>query len=599
MNTIYSLIHKNLKQMLAVSLGAAGAVLAIYIFFSFKQTEVQAVRFVTNHVAALAQAGVNSQNVNEIDKEIGRFTQTWKETQDLDLRVDIFLDEKLVSHAGQLQPFQNFYSRAEEKILLPSGQVLRIKVEIDLHSFFLSGTLLLLCIAVFIFGMFYVLMKSMQRSIKSVTSPLETRIEWLKAIAKDLPASAHQSHPPTATAQILEIDELGASIGTLLKQIVMLEGHVMEAGMDRGRISAAEQFAHSIKGVIGTLQLKIGSIPELSDRQRREINECVNSLRDISLDLLRLRKKDAGMLPPKSAPTSEALHLLPALNAVLTAKRTQYSSRAGIRIAELNEANLFGSFCNLTSVDLQTIFASLIDNAVEAIEQAGTVVIEATRSEEAIVIQIKDDGKGISEKILPLLMKEGATFGKDEGNGIGLFHAKTLLGRVGGEITLSSVEGKGTTSQVSIPLVSPPRGFTKAIEVPTGVDLIIVDDDPLVHQLWRHRLKASDLKRNKLVHLSSASEFEEWLEVHERGELGQRLYLFDFDLKVESSNGLDLIERHGLTFESVLISGVADDSSVKDRATRLGVNWLSKDFLGTVPIFSLGGSLEKASFLGA
>lgn len=184
MTSIYSVILSILKRGLALSLGAAGVALFAYSVYSLKKTETQALRFVTNHVAALAEAGVNSQNVNEIDKEIARFTQTWKETQDLDLRVDISLDGKLISHAGQLQPFGIFHSRVQETTPLPSGQMLSIIVEVSLASFIQSGILLLASIALFIGCVFLVLMWLMRRmTVDSVIGPLESRIKWLKFVA--------------------------------------------------------------------------------------------------------------------------------------------------------------------------------------------------------------------------------------------------------------------------------------------------------------------------------------------------------------------------------------------------------------------------------
>ena len=48
--------------------------------------------------------------------------------------------------------------------------------------------------------------------------------------------------------------------------------------------------------------------------------------------------------------------------------------------------------------------------------------------------------------------EEKITYDKQGGNGFGLYHAKTLIHRYGGKLSISSEEGSGTTMGVSIPI---------------------------------------------------------------------------------------------------------------------------------------------------
>ena len=595
MISIYSVILSILKRGLALSLGAAGFALLAYSVYSLKKTETQALRFVTNHVAALAEAGVNSQNVNEIDKEIARFTQTWKETQDLDLRVDISLDGKLISHAGQLQPFGFFHSRVQETTPLPSGQMLSIIVEISLASFIQSGILLLASIAGFIGCVFLVLMWLMKRmTVNSVIGPLESRIEWLKTVANGLPDSAHTEEPPVIRSQILEIEELSSSISTLLRQIVVLERNLATAGMDKLRLVLAEQVAHAIKGVIATLQLKISEIPNLSLKDKRGLNDCVASLKDVSGSLLNRNPAHsplAGSLLPQ-----EPIHVLSTLKTVSDSKRAQYAGR-GASVEIVTEAMFFGTFCAMTLGDLETVFATILDNAFEAVGVAGRILIEGSKSEHSLEILFKDNGAGIPKEVLSKLLRERITFGKPNGNGIGLTHAKEVLERAGGSIQIESSIGQGTTVSVTIPLSKKVDLFLERVEIPATGKVIIVDDDSLIHSVWQRRLSELGAIPSEVVHIASASAFVDWMEANGHGEFGERLYLFDCDLKDERASGLDLIEKFGLSFESVLISGMAENAEVRSRTSRLGLRWLSKDYLGIVPVIC-GGQPEKASFLG-
>ena len=55
-----------------------------------------------------------------------------------------------------------------------------------------------------------------------------------------------------------------------------------------------------------------------------------------------------------------------------------------------------------------------------------------------------------------MLMKEGATFGKEGGHGFGLFHVKSIVDELHGSIAISSIEGTGT--QIKIDRIYVKRG---------------------------------------------------------------------------------------------------------------------------------------------
>lgn len=600
MNTIYSLIHRNLKRTLAASLAAAVLVLCIYSFLSFRKVESQAIKFVTNHIQALAQAGVNSQNINEIDKEINRFVQTWKETQDLDLRVDIFLNEKMIAHGGQLQPFRRLFSRSEKIVRLPSGEDMSIVIEIGLQNFIVSAFYLFTALSAFVLAAFFVLMSSMRKSIKSITSPLETRIAWLKSTARDLPNSAWVANPNEKSSDILEIDELSLSISTLLTQIGLLEGRLTKDSFNRGRIKMAEQVAHTIKGTIGTLQLKLSSSKSLTAKEKLELTESINSLREISLGLLKSEK--VGGLTATAAPTDQLpRHVLPILKSIVSAKRIQSAAFGkNILFCIENEALTYPNFCSVKSGDLETIIANLLDNAMDAIQSEGIISISCIAEDQDLKFTVTDNGRGIPPHLLPLLMQDGATFGKLSGNGIGLCHIKEILESKGGSIFITSIENQGTTVHFSIPRIASPKGFTESVDFPEGSTVVVIDDDPLIAEAWKIKFSLHENVITKdLVSITSASEFREWIQENGHEDFGQRVYLFDYDLKDQNATGLSLIEEHGLNFESILVSGMVDTEEVSSHASRIGVKFLSKEFLEIVPLTVSGGMAKEATLLGA
>lgn len=109
--------------------------------------------------------------------------------------------------------------------------------------------------------------------------------------------------------------------------------------------------------------------------------------------------------------------------------------------------------------DLVEILYCLADNAIQALEGKGKLIIRASlgfRSEgEAIAnIALADTGPGIPEETLTRLFEPFMTTKSlDKGNGLGLCLVKGLVRKNGGSISVSSFRGSGTTFTLVFPVV--------------------------------------------------------------------------------------------------------------------------------------------------
>ena len=105
---------------------------------------------------------------------------------------------------------------------------------------------------------------------------------------------------------------------------------------------------------------------------------------------------------------------------------------------------------NLVSLVLR----NLISNAVKFSYPNGEVRIKASQDVDCVWVSVEDDGMGISEKklekIFNFLTSSSSGSGGETGTGIGLFVSKQLLDKTGGEITIESAKGEGTTVRFSV-----------------------------------------------------------------------------------------------------------------------------------------------------
>ena len=106
---------------------------------------------------------------------------------------------------------------------------------------------------------------------------------------------------------------------------------------------------------------------------------------------------------------------------------------------------------------LEKLFINLIRNAIIYSKENGHVVVDITQRKDAVVIQVTDDGIGISKQELPRVFdrffrSEKARATTNIGTGIGLSLAKWVAESHGGTLDVKSIEGKGSTFTVTLPL---------------------------------------------------------------------------------------------------------------------------------------------------
>ena len=102
--------------------------------------------------------------------------------------------------------------------------------------------------------------------------------------------------------------------------------------------------------------------------------------------------------------------------------------------------------------ELNQVWTNLIDNAISAAGEGGTVIVRTLRSGDYLVVEIEDDGPGIPDEIKDRVFDAFFTTKEPgEGTGLGLDIAKRIAARHHGDLRLKPVE-RGACFQVLLPL---------------------------------------------------------------------------------------------------------------------------------------------------
>lgn len=172
----------------------------------------------------------------------------------------------------------------------------------------------------------------------------------------------------------------------------------------------------------------------------------------------------------------------------------------------------------LDATRMQQICWNLFNNAIKFSEPRGKIEITLSRLEDALVLVVKDYGKGIAPEFLKTIFdkfSQGDTPGNRAhgGLGLGMSIVKHLADLHGGTVDVHSDGlGCGATVTLKIPAMAPPvdwqdRDKESAGRDPesdlTGVSILVVEDEP------QSREMLTMILRDRGAHVATAENYDE------------------------------------------------------------------------------------------
>lgn len=108
---------------------------------------------------------------------------------------------------------------------------------------------------------------------------------------------------------------------------------------------------------------------------------------------------------------------------------------------------------------MQQVVFNLVNNACQAMKEPGTITVETTVNEDAVMgnwfeLHIKDTGDGIPPEIIDNIFEPFfTTKSVGEGTGLGLSMSQSIIQKFGGQILVESSPGQGSEFIVRLPVV--------------------------------------------------------------------------------------------------------------------------------------------------
>jgi signal transduction histidine kinase len=98
---------------------------------------------------------------------------------------------------------------------------------------------------------------------------------------------------------------------------------------------------------------------------------------------------------------------------------------------------------------MKEVLVNLLENARAAIEEQGTVRIEASELENGVVLSVVDDGSGIAPELLPRIFEPHFST-RSSGTGLGLAIVRRLVESWDAVVSVESESGTGTRVHISL-----------------------------------------------------------------------------------------------------------------------------------------------------
>lgn len=352
-----------------------------------------------------------------------------------------------------------------------------------------------------------------------------------------------------------EVAELAKSFNLMMQKLDDSQSKLVETEKLKIFHKTASQVAHDIRSPLTLLNLALQNTKELPEQERGMIRNAVNKISDILFNIVPKKQFEEANENKKQKIMLSAL-----IEEIVAEKRYEYNHKQNININFNCDFNSYGVFLDLEVIDLKRTLSNIINNSVEAIATniSGEINIYIEKGSYGVKIVVSDNGKGISKENINKVLDEGFTAGKENGTGKGLAFSKQFTGSNNGKLEVQSVLNKGTDISITLPISKTPSWYLNNIAVNSSMNIVIVDDDYSIHQLWDKRF--SEISKDiKVVHHYNKDSLNNWLK---NNGIKDSIFLVDFEFVGESYNGVGIIKEFGLSDKSILVTSRFEDIDV-------------------------------------
>lgn len=293
------------------------------------------------------------------------------------------------------------------------------------------------------------LSKSILERYANMTSEVELQRDELEAQKEEL------------EAQNIELEEQNFELINAKDLLQKQQDQLVRAEKmaSVGQLSAA--IAHEINTPLGAIQ----SNAQMADMLLRALPEDEALIREKAPKLLYNIKQANDITLEASRRVAEIVRSIKNFSRIDQSDFQKYDIRDGFASVFTLTSNLWKNkihiiedYSDTPFIDcypslLNQVFMNVVVNAIQAMENSGTLTILSATQGDQLIIKVRDNGTGIREGLLEMIFESGfTTKPADKGTGLGLSISREIIEKHHGKISAESELGVGTTMIIELPV---------------------------------------------------------------------------------------------------------------------------------------------------
>ncbi|MGB4076637.1 MAG: HAMP domain-containing sensor histidine kinase [Minisyncoccia bacterium] len=336
-----------------------------------------------------------------------------------------------------------WFLRFEISALVPAA--LALEIDQPLRTLLIAQTVALIVLGIVITVIVFFTIGSF------IAKPLRVLSRAMDAFSKD---GTREDLPNIAEAPE-ELRSLAASFTSLIDRVE--ESHKHDVNISRIKSDFISTAAHQLRTPLTGIRWALEALEKepLNENQKALVASAAGKSHDlvgIVGTLLDISAIESGKYKYSFQPTDMAT-----LSETLVKDFSQTAVQRKVSLFFSPSAGAVPP-ARADSERIKWVLNNLIDNAIDYTPEGGTVRVSVDAGERRIFVRVKDTGIGILPEDRGNIFErfyrsQNAITKKNEGNGLGLYIARTIATDHGGELNFAqNEEGPGTTFTLSLPV---------------------------------------------------------------------------------------------------------------------------------------------------
>lgn len=267
-----------------------------------------------------------------------------------------------------------------------------------------------------------IILKRVKKVVDELINPIESLVE--KMNLQDFSMNE------------LELEKI-KEYKVLKTKIKLQQNELLEMQDTKTKQEIALQVAHDIKSPLSVLEIVLEEKMRKDDKDFKLVQMSLDRIKDITDNLFEIGKMNLEH-------DIRLINVSEELENVLLEKRAEYAH------VHISKENTDSAFIYSEKGQFQRLVSNLINNSIEA--GADEISLSMKQDNGKLNLVVSDNGKGIPSEIQHKVFEKNFTSGKKSGTGTGLYHAKTMIEKWNGDLSLLS-SSEGTQISMAFPMV--------------------------------------------------------------------------------------------------------------------------------------------------